>query len=48
LELLGAKKSRQRKPTYAKYKKRLEKIKLSGFVDVTLSIKYVDHQESGS
>ena len=47
LELLGAKKSRQRKPTYAKFKKRLEKIKLSGFVDVTLSIKHVDRQESG-
>ena len=47
LELLGAKKSRQRKPTYAKFKKRLDKIKLSGFVDVTLSIKYVERQESG-
>ena len=43
LELLGAKKSRQRKTTYAKFKKRLEKIKLSGFVGVTLKIKHVEN-----
>ena len=47
LELLGAKKSRQRKPTYAKFKKRLEKIKLSGFVNMTSSIKHVDRKDSG-
>ena len=41
-ELLGAKKSRHRHPTYSKFKKTLEKVKLSGFVDVTLSIKHVD------
>jgi transposase len=45
--LLGAKKSRQRKTTYAKFKKRLEKVKLSGFVDVTLKIKHVHQQENG-
>lgn len=47
LELLGAKKSRQRKITYSKFKKRLEKVKLSGFVDVALSIKHVYRQENG-
>jgi len=47
LELLGAKKSRQRKTTYAKFKKRLEKVKLS-FVDVTLSIKHVYPKENDS
>ena len=46
LELLGAKKSRQRKTTYAKFQKRLEKVKLSGFVDVTLSIKHVYPKEN--
>ncbi|MFQ5821981.1 MAG: IS1634 family transposase [Candidatus Heimdallarchaeota archaeon] len=44
-ELLEAKNSRQRQPTYAKFSKRLEKVKLSGFVDVTLGIKYVYRQE---
>lgn len=48
LELLGAKKSRQRKTTYAKFKKRLKKVKLSGFVDVTLSIKHVHPKENDS
>lgn len=48
LELLGAKKSRQRKTTYSKFKKRLEKVKLSGFVDVALSIKHVYRQKNGS
>jgi transposase len=47
-ELLAAKKSRQKQATYAKFKKRLEKIKLSSFVDVTLSIKYVYREEDGT
>jgi len=45
LELLDAKKSRQRKVTYLKFKKRFEKIKLSSFVDVRLSIKHVYHKD---
>lgn len=48
LELLGAKKSRQRKTTYSKFKKRFEKVKLSGFVDVALSIKHVYRQKNGA
>jgi len=47
-ELLEAKNSRQKKPTYAKFKKRLEKVKLSSFVDVPLSIKYVYREENGT
>ena len=39
------KKSRQRKVTYLKFKKRFEKIKLSSFVDVRLSIKHVYHKD---
>ena len=45
LELLEARKSRQRKATYAKFKKRLEKIRLNGFVDVKLDIQHVFHKE---
>ena len=48
LELLGAKKSRQRKTTYSKFKKRLKKVKLSDFVDVALSIKHVYRQKNGA
>jgi len=44
-ELLEAKNSRQKEPTYAKFKKRLVKVKLSGFVDVQLSEKYLNKQE---
>jgi transposase len=40
-ELLRAKKSRQKQPTYTKFKNRLKKVKLSGFVDVTLSKKNI-------
>ena len=40
-ELLKAKISRQRKSTYNKFTKRLEKMKLNGFVDVVLSIKHI-------
>jgi transposase len=45
-ELLESKKSRQRKTTYAKFKKRLKKVKLTGFVDVTLNIKHVHRKEN--
>ncbi len=41
VELLEAKNSRQEQPTYSKFQKKLEKAKLSNFVDVTLSKKYV-------
>jgi transposase len=47
-ELLEAKKSRQKHSTYAKFKKRLEKIKLSSFVDMTLSLQYVYREEGGT
>ncbi|MCP4553712.1 MAG: IS1634 family transposase [Bacteroidetes bacterium] len=47
-ELLGAKKSRQKKATYAKFEKRLKKMKLNGFVDVTLTIKHVYSKGNGS
>ncbi len=40
-ELLEAKKSRQRGPTYDKFKRRLVKRKLSGFVDVHLEVEHV-------
>jgi len=47
-ELLEAKNSRHRHPTYSKFKKRLEKVKLSSFADVILSIKYVYRQDNGT
>lgn len=40
-ELLQAKKSRQKKATYKKFKKAIVKYKLSSFVDVTLRVKHV-------
>lgn len=46
-ELLEAKNSRQKQNTYAKFKKKLEKAKLSSFVDVTLSKTYVYRNEKG-
>ena len=42
VELLEAKKSRQKQPTYAKFEKRLKKVKISGFADVTLTQKHID------
>ncbi len=44
-ELLEALNSRQEQSTYTKFKKRLEKIKLSGFVDVKLSTRHVYRKE---
>lgn len=41
LQLCKAKKSRNRKPTYAKFQRHLSKLKLKGFVDVTLEIKHL-------
>jgi transposase len=41
IQLCEAKKSRQYKPTYAKFKRKLAKAKLIDFVDVELRIKYV-------
>ncbi len=43
-ELRRAKKSRQRGPTYDKFKNRIEKKKLSGFVDVRLEVEYVKNK----
>lgn len=40
-QLCKAKKSRNRKPTYAKFQRHLSKLKLKGFVDVTLEIKHL-------
>lgn len=40
-ELLGAKRSRQRKATYKKFKQGITKFKLTNFVDVTLQVKHV-------
>jgi transposase len=40
-ELLDAKKSRQRKATYKKFKHGITKFKLTSFVDVTLRVKHV-------
>lgn len=40
-ELKNAKKSRQRKATYSKFKNGIKKYKLTSFVDVELTIKYV-------
>ncbi len=47
-ELLEAKNSRKRPSTNNKFKKRLEKIKLNGFVKITLSKKYVYKKENGT
>jgi len=44
-ELQEAKKSRQRKTTYKKFKRGLVKYKLTKFVDVTLRIKHVVHKK---
>lgn len=41
IELSEAKKSRQYKSTYEKFKRKLEKTKLNDFVDITLYIKHV-------
>lgn len=40
-QLLEAKKSRQREPTYNKFKQQLKKAKIDGFVDVTLRVTHV-------
>jgi transposase len=40
-ELKDAKKSRQRKAAYSKFKNGIKKYKLTGFVDVELTIKYI-------
>lgn len=40
-QLCKAKKSRNRKPTYAKFQRHLLKLKLKGFLDVTLEIKHL-------
>lgn len=40
-QLGNAKKSRNRKPTYAKFEGQLSKLKLKGFVDVTLQLKHL-------
>lgn len=45
-ELLAAKKSRQKKTTYAKFQKKLKRLKLSGFADVNLTRKYVYRLEA--
>lgn len=45
-ELANAKKSRQKEATYKKFKRRLEKAKLKGFVDVELHRKYVIRKTS--
>jgi len=45
-ELLSAKKSRQRKATYKKFKYSFTKFKLTGFVDVTLKIKHVTRKKA--
>ncbi len=47
-ELLEAKNSRKRPSTNNKFKRRLEKIKLNGFVKITLSKKILDKKENGS
>lgn len=46
-ELLEAKNSRQEQSTYAKFKKNLEKAKLSSFVDVALNKTFVYPNEKG-
>jgi len=45
-ELQSAKKSRQRKATYKKFKQKITKFKLTGFVDVELRIKHVTNKKS--
>ena len=40
-QLCQAKKSRNHKSTYAKFERQLSKLKLKGFVDVTLKLKHV-------
>jgi len=47
-ELLVAKKSRQKKLTYAKFESKLKRLKFSGFVGVNLTRKYVYMQEDGT
>jgi transposase len=46
-QLLEAKNSRQEQSTYGKFKKKLEKAKLSSFVDVALSKTYVYQNKKG-
>lgn len=46
-ELLKAKKTRQKQPTYAKFEKRLKKVKISGFADVTLTPKHINLLDKG-
>lgn len=46
-ELLAAKNSRQKKPTHAKFEKKLKRLKLNGFVDVSLTRKYIRRREDG-
>ena len=43
-ELLAAKKSRQRKTTYTKFKERITRTKLNGFVDIVLNLTYVKQE----
>jgi transposase len=45
-ELKDAKKSRQRKTTYSKFKKGIKKYKLTSFLDVELNIKYVTRKKT--
>jgi len=47
-ELHEAKKSRQRKPTYNKFKQRLTKTKLTAFVDVKLRVVHVKRETTDS
>jgi len=47
-ELRTAKNSRQRKPTYDKFKRRLVKIKLNSFVDVKLRATHVKYMNNSS
>ena len=43
-ELLAAKKSRQRKTTYTKFKERITRTKLNSFVDIVLNLTYVKQE----
>lgn len=47
-QLHKAKKSRNRKPTYARFERHLSKLKLKGFVDVTLQVKHLKVRPSPS
>ena len=47
-ELLAAKRSREKKTTYSKLKKRLEKINVSSFIDVKLTALRVRRKENGT